>query len=199
MRKLKTDISSAAEELLDFVQTLPKPVLLAIDGRCGSGKTTFAKVLQEKSGAAVVHMDDFFLRPEQRTPERFAEPGGNVDRERVLEEVLIPLKEGRPVVYLPYDAHKPAMLEPVHLEPSPITIIEGSYSCHPALWDFFDVHIFLDVEPEEQLRRIEARNGSGKLATFKSRWIPLEEAYFEEFSPEEKCDFSFALQERATQ
>ena len=34
-------------------------------------------------------MDDFFLRPEQRRPERFAEPGGNVDRERFAAEVLV--------------------------------------------------------------------------------------------------------------
>ncbi len=139
MKKLRTDVYAAAGTLLDFIETLPKrPVLLAIDGRCGAGKSTLARALGEKAGAAVVHMDDFFLRPEQRTPERFAEPGGNVDRERVLEEVLAPLRENRPAVYRPYDAHKPAMLEPVHLEPSPVTIIEGSYSCHPALWNYYD-------------------------------------------------------------
>ena len=194
MKKLKTDVYSAAETLLAFIRALPKqPILLAIDGRCGSGKTTLAEALREKSGAAVVHMDDFFLRPEQRTPERFAEPGGNVDRERVLEEVLIPLKENRPVVYRPYDAHKPVMLEPVHLEPSPITIIEGSYSCHPALWDYYDVRVFVDVEPVEQLRRIEARSGPEKLEAFKSRWIPLEETYFQAFLPEEKFNFCFEL------
>ncbi len=194
MRKRKTDVYTAAEMLLDFMQTLSKqPVRLAIDGRCGSGKTTLAKVLQDKSGAAVVHMDDFFLRPQQRTPERFAEPGGNVDRERVLEEVLVPLKENRPVVYRPYDAHRPAMLEPVHLEPSPITIIEGSYSCHPALWDYYDARVFLDVEPEEQLRRIEARSGPEKLEAFKFRWIPLEESYFHAFPLEAECDFHIEL------
>ena len=36
-------------------------------------------------------MDDFFLRPEQRTEERLKEVGGNVDRERFLEEVARPL------------------------------------------------------------------------------------------------------------
>lgn len=194
MRKLKTDLFSAAETLLTFIRTFPKPVLLAIDGRCGSGKTTLARALQEKAGAVVVHMDDFFLQPHQRTPERFAEPGGNVDRERVLEEVLIPFKKGRPVVYRPYDAHKPAMLEPVHLAPTPITIIEGSYSCHPALWDFYDVRIFVDVEPGEQLRRIEARSGPEKLEVFKSRWIPLEEAYFRVLSLK-NCDFYIELKD----
>lgn len=193
MKKQKTDPSAAAEMLLGAIQPLSKPVLLAIDGRCGSGKTTLAKVLGEKSGAAVVHMDDFFLRLEQRTPARLAEPGGNVDRERVLEEVLLPLREKRPVVYRPYDAHRPAMLEPVRLEPSPLTIIEGSYSCHPDLWDFYDLRVFIDVPPEEQLRRIAARSGPEKLAAFQSRWIPLEEAYFQAFSPEKHCDFYFAF------
>ena len=52
-------------------------VLIAIDGSCTSGKTTLAAALQEKYLCGVFHMDDFFLRPEQRTDERFAEPGGN--------------------------------------------------------------------------------------------------------------------------
>ena len=45
MKKQKTDPSAAAEMLLGAIQPLSKPVLLAIDGRCGSGKTTLAKVL----------------------------------------------------------------------------------------------------------------------------------------------------------
>ena len=188
MKKLRTDVYTAAGTLLDFIGTLPKrPVLLAIDGRCGAGKSTLARALGEKAGAAVVHMDDFFLRPEQRTPERFAEPGGNVDRERVLEEVLAPLRENRPAVYRPYDAHKPAMLEPVHLEPSPVTIIEGSYSCHPALWNYYDARVFVDVGPEEQLRRIEARNGPEALPLFRDKWIPMEEAYFRAFQIPGRC------------
>ena len=48
-------------------------------------------------------MDDFFLRPEQRTPERFSEPGGNVDRERFLSEVLLPLRQGEAVDYRRFD------------------------------------------------------------------------------------------------
>ena len=133
MEKLKTDVYSAAERPRAFIQVPPKqPVLLAIDGRCGSGNTTLARVLQEKTGAAVVHMDDFFLRPEQRTPERFAEPGGNVDRERVLEEVLLPLKENCPVVYRPYDTHKPAMLAAVLYRSAGSPKVDG-------LADFSDV------------------------------------------------------------
>ena len=62
---------------------LQKPhVLIAIDGPAASGKTTLAARLEKRYGADVLHMDDYFLQPHQRTPDRYAEPGGNVDRER---------------------------------------------------------------------------------------------------------------------
>lgn len=194
MKKRRTDAESAAGEILELVRTLKRPsVLLAIDGRCGSGKTTLARVLAEKSGAEVVHMDDFYLRPEQRTPERYAQPGGNVDRERVLEEVLRPLRDGGRAVYRPYDAHKQLMLDPVPLGPAPLTVIEGSYSCHPELWEYYGLRVFLDVAPEEQLRRILKRNGPEGLEMFKERWIPLEESYFQAMAPDMGCDFCFEL------
>ena len=63
-------------------------VLVAIDGNCAAGKTTLAKKLAEHYDCNVLQMDDFFLRPEQRTPERFAQAGGNVDYERFALEVL---------------------------------------------------------------------------------------------------------------
>lgn len=195
MKKLRTDVNSAAARILELIKAREKPsLLLAIDGRCGSGKTTLAGVLAEKAGAQVVHMDDFYLRPEQRTPERYAEPGGNVDRERLLEEVLEPLRGQGPVVYRPYDAHRQVMLEAVCLEAEAVTVIEGSYSCHPELWKYYDIRIFLDISPEEQLKRILRRNGPEGLDMFRSRWIPLEEEYFREFRPDRDCDRCFELE-----
>ena len=68
-------------------------VIVAVDGRCGSGKSTLADMLSARLDAPVVRMDHFFLRPEQRTKERLSVPGGNSDRERLIEEVLIPMRE----------------------------------------------------------------------------------------------------------
>ena len=62
-------------------------IVLAIDGRCGAGKSTLADRLAAQWNGRVIRADDFFLRPEQRTPERLAEPGGNLDRERMKAEV----------------------------------------------------------------------------------------------------------------
>lgn len=43
------------------------PLLVAIDGQCASGKTTLGEMLARRFDCNLFHMDDFFLRPEQRT------------------------------------------------------------------------------------------------------------------------------------
>ena len=72
-------------------------VIAAIDGRCGAWKSTLAAQLQAQLSCRVFHMDDFFLRPEQRTAARLAQPGENVDHERFLSEVLQPALRGEAV------------------------------------------------------------------------------------------------------
>mgnify|MGYP002587634825 CR=1 FL=1 len=163
------------------------PFLIAVDGRCASGKTTLAAYIQRQTGCQVVHMDDFFLRPEQRTEERLTEPGGNVDWERFREEVLLPLSRGEKALVRPYDCHAKKLGEPVTVMPDLVTVVEGSYSCHPRLWDFYHMHIFLSIDPAEQLRRIEKRNGKAALEVFRDKWIPLEERYFETFHIAQRC------------
>ena len=163
--------------------------LLALDGCCASGKTTLAALLARVYGCAVFHMDDFFLRPEQRTPARYAEPGGNVDRERFLEEVLTPLRRGETVRYRRFDCGSFTLKPPKEIAPTPLCVIEGSYSLHPALRDAYDLTAFLRITPEEQRKRIAAREGEEQLRRFEERWIPLEKAYHEAFRPEERCDF----------
>ena len=64
---------------------------VAIDGPCASGKSTLGALLRGVYGANLFHMDDYFLPFARKTPERLAEPGGNVDYERFFAEVA-----GRP-------------------------------------------------------------------------------------------------------
>ena len=167
------------------------PVLAAIDGRCGAGKSSLAERLSARFDWSVVRMDDFFLRPEQRTSARYDEPGGNVDRERFLEEVLLPLRAGTLTAYRPFNCGSMALGTPILFRETPVVLVEGSYSCHPALWDHYDLHVFLTVDPEEQLRRITARNGEARARDFAEKWIPLEERYFQAFSVEERCEYRF--------
>lgn len=166
-----------------------KPVIVAIDGRCGSGKTTLAALLKEKTDCGVIHADDFFLRPEQRTAERLSEIGGNIDYER-LSQVLETLRNEGTVTYRPYNCTTKSLDEPVTISDKNIVIVEGSYSCHPVLRGYYDLCIFLTVSPEKQLERIEKRNPA-LLENFKTRWIPMEERYFEKMGIAEKCGMLF--------
>jgi hypothetical protein len=48
----------------------------------------------------------------------------------------------------------------------------------------------MDVEAGEQLRRIKARNPE-VAEDFKQKWIPLEEAFFEEYDIANKADIKY--------
>ena len=166
-----------------------KPLIIGIDGRCAAGKTTLAARLQAETGCAVFHMNDFFLRPKQRTEKRLQTPGENIDHERFLEEVLLPLKNGKgTIVYRPYDCQKQDLCGEISVQTAAVNIVEGSYSLHPSLWEAYDLRIFLTVSQEEQMRRIINRNGKEKANIFRDRWIPLEEKYFSAFNIEKRCD-----------
>ena len=165
------------------------PLLVAIDGRCGSGKTTLAHKLHETCGGNLFHMDEFYLRIEQRTPERYAEPGGNVDYERFLEELLSPVLSGDEFSYRPFDISTWSLGERKQVSPHTINIIEGSYSLHPTLNKLYDIKVFLDIGKDEQMNRIIKRNGERWAMDFRDKWIPLEELYFSAYSVHELCDF----------
>lgn len=178
-----------ASEAEDIIRQKGRAVF-AIDGRCASGKTTAARKISQALPCTVFHADDFFLRPEQRTAERYASPGGNFDRERFLEEVLLPAVNGKAVNYRPFDCKAMKLLEAQVIHPEKIIIVEGAYCCHPELWDYYDRRIFFTVSPEEQISRIRKRNGD-TLKMFIDRWIPLEERYFKEYDIAQRCDLIF--------
>ena len=162
--------------------------VIAIDGRAASGKTTLAKRLEIEFGAGVIHMDDFFLPPELRTEERLNKPGGNVHYERFAEEVLPNLHCPEEFSYGKFDCSAMRINGEVTVGASRVRVVEGSYAFHPYFRCYSDIRIFLDIEYEEQLRRIRERNGDAKLEIFKNRWIPLEEAYFKAYGIKEKAN-----------
>ncbi len=170
-------------------------VRVAIDGGSASGKTTLGKLLEKIYGCTVLHMDDFFLRKEQRTAQRLAEPGGNVDRERFLEEVLGPLQEGKVIEYRRFDCGTFALQPAVTIIPTELCVIEGAYSMHPELAKYYDLTVFLDVAPALQEQRIRKRNSAGMAERFFHEWIPLEQKYFEGMQVKERCDIVVSVQE----
>ena len=163
-------------------------VVVAIDGGSASGKTTLGNILREKYNCTVLHMDDFFLRPEQRTPERLNEVGGNIDKERFLKEVLIPLKERKDVFYRKFNCINMKLEDPELIIPKKLVIIEGAYSLHPELRYFYNLTVFLDNNKELQKDRILNRNTEKMANRFFNEWIPLEQVYFEKLKIKEHSE-----------
>ena len=169
-----------------------KILLIAIDGQSGSGKSTLAGKLHKQYGGNLFHMDDFFLRPEQRTKERLEEVGGNVDYER-FAGVLQAIRCGEAVPYRPYDCKSQSLKAEIMMEPSRINMIEGSYSMHPCFGDCYDLKIVLTIDGVNQQERILHRNGPMMLTRFIEEWIPKENAYLEKFKIYENCDIKIDI------
>ena len=168
----------AIRKKIDALLTEKDRVIVAIDGKCTSGKSTLAAKLAEIYDCNVFHMDDFFLRPEQRIPTRFAEICGNVDYERFQEEVLLPLKTGKPFSYRPFDCKSFTLADPISITPKKLNIIEGSYSHHPYFGEVYDLKIMLEVDEETQRQRILERP-SHLHKQFFEEWIPMENRYLD--------------------
>ena len=166
---------------IDELLTQKDMVIVAIDGKCTSGKTTLASKLADIYDCNVFHMDDFFLRTEQRTPDRFAEVGGNVDYERFQEEVLLPLKSGKAFSYCAFDCSTFTLAAPVAVAPKRLNIIEGTYSHHPYFGNPYDLKILLTVDEETQRKRILERPAFLHKRFFEE-WIPMENRYFDGFA-----------------
>lgn len=165
-------------------------VIVAIDGNCTAGKTTLAARLDERYDCNVLHMDDFFLRPQQRTPARYDEAGGNVDYERFYGEVLLPLRSDEAFSYRPFDCKTMTLTDPVTVVPKALTIIEGTYSLHPYFGDPYDLKILLTIPPEVQRARILQRPAFLHQPFFE-KWIPMENRYLEQHQIARKCDYIF--------
>ena len=162
--------------------------VIAVDGRAASGKTTLARQLALILDAEVIHMDDFFLPQNLRTPSRLAEPGGNVHYERFKTEVLPELKQNKSFSYRRFDCSKMRPGQMRHIANSRWRIVEGAYSLHPVLGDYADLKVFFDISPAEQMKRIRKRNGEQKAQIFAERWIPMEEKYLRTFNIKAKAD-----------
>lgn len=187
---------SFREEVFNRMNTLlaAKPfVIVAIDGNSGSGKSSFAELLRRNYDCNVFHVDDFFLTPDLRTPERLAEPGGNVDYARFRAEVIQGLQGSVGFRYQIYNCSKQLLDRTVEVKPKQLNVIEGCYSMHPTLTEAYDLKIFLEIGSEEQSRRILERSGPALHQRFLNVWIPLENRYFQEMKIREKCDLIYQV------
>lgn len=180
-----TPTQPICQEIDRLLVSSKSPVIVAIDGVCGGGKTTLGEWLAMQYDCNLFHMDDFFLRREQRTKERYEQPGGNVDYERFYEEILKPVLGGKECLYRKFDCGTFSLGEAKRIAWKRLNIVEGSYSQHPYFGNSYQLCVFLDLSPEEQYRRLLDRVPE-KINRFVEEWIPLENQYFEAYGIRDK-------------
>ncbi len=168
-----------------------RPFIIAIDGRCCAGKTTFAARLAGLLGAEVLHIDDFCLPIGQCTARRSRAAAGHVDIERLRDQVLRPAALGQAATYKAYDCQTAKYKRARKIMPGRLIIVEGCYSLHPKLAPYYGLKIFMTIGKAQQKKRLIKRNGPDGYKVFAKKWIPAEERYFKQFKPQNKADVKF--------
>lgn len=182
---------------MEDAQKNNRKLLLVIDGKCGSGKTTLSESLSERYGCNVFHIDDFYLPIVMQTPEVMKEPGGNINYDRFIAEIMEPLMANSAVVYRPFLCMEQEYALGVSLKKTGVNVIEGTYSCHPVLREIYAkmtdwevITLFLDIDDANQRDRVRKRVGERRFKLFEDKWIPREREYFRAYRTREYCEYS---------
>lgn len=181
------------------------PVVVALDGGSGAGKSTLAALIGQALDATVIPLDDFFSAdiPDERW-DRFTveEKLEQVfDWERVRDQAIEPLLEGRPARWHAFDFESGIrpdgtygmQAEVTEREPADVILIEGAYSAGPALADLVDLSILVDVPVEQRHARLRGRDDRDFLETWHRRWDPAERTYFRDVRPKSSFDLVVRL------
>lgn len=185
--------------LLQKIETIScnstTPVYIAIDGRSGSGKSTFANKLLTSIGSELVTVieGDTFYRGGTATQwaNRSARHNaGNAIDWQKLQQVITALKTTGQASWYAFDWHSDAWdASYPPLESSPriaiqkqLIIVEGVYSAREELACHYDYRILLDVPAPVCWQRVTAREGCDFDAGWAQRWSDAESHYFSQIA-----------------
>lgn len=173
-------------QLSNFMDKLPSKSIVALEGRCASGKSSICDKIKDKY--TILPIDDFFLPIYLKSKDRLEEIGGNINYE-LVKDTLIDLKESLRLgklnfTYKAFDCSKQEYYDKT-IQLKDKVILEGVYSSSPYFRELIDKIMYLYVDKETQLERINNRFLKER---FIKEWIPSEEKYFDHIKIEEICD-----------
>lgn len=172
-----------AREVLAHAEARPPTLgsgrLVCIDGPAGSGKTTLAAAVSERSGALVVHLDDLY-------------PGwdGMFSFAPHVQALLTPLASGDTGYYRRYDWADGEYRETHHVDPAPLLVLEGVGSGNRAWAGLVTTLAWVEAPRDERLRRGLTRDGEAMRERWLG-WMRDEGVLFAEEHTHERADLVF--------
>jgi len=168
------DIQALVAVVRARARELPRPCVVALDGRSGAGKSTLAASLAEVLDALVLDGDGFFSGG--------VEVRGDAPEDRARD--CIALRAGGSARYAAFDWQAfdgRLEIEPTQQDCRPIVIVDGVYAARPELRDLVDLRVLVRVCDETRLARLSAREGG--IGPWERQWHEAEAWYFEHQAP----------------
>jgi uridine kinase len=179
------------------------PFSVAVDGVDAAGKTTLADgiaaVLQEDNVPVLRASIDGFHHPASRRYRRLgSDPGrsyyeDSFDHTAIQDELLVPFRAGRPVrtAVFDYRTDTAVTVAPIDVPNGCVLVFDGVFLQRPELAPWWDLVIFLRIDPEVALKRALARDrdsmGGDAERRYRERYIPGQEHYLRS-GPETRAD-----------
>ena len=193
--RLKPNVSLA--NIVDFLKMRQRQkvsLLVAIDGLGGAGKSTLVQLLKQQLntldwGVVIVKHDDFYLPSNQRESQQTGVIGSDFDWERLRDQILVPIREGRHADYQRYDWEADVLAEWHTISASDVVIVEGVYTMRRELISLYDLKIWVECPRAIRLARGIARDGEKARAIWEQDWMPKEDYYVKTHLPHEEADF----------
>ena len=163
--------AALAKQIFERPPRLGPVRLVAVDGPSGAGKSQFATRLGKVADIPVVHTDDLL----DGWDDQFSFWA------RLEQQVLGPLRHGRPATYLRYLWHRQAFGgDAVVVEPAAAVLLEGVSAARREIRPELSFSIFVTAPADLRWRRALARDGRDDVAfrAYLERWRMNEDRHF---------------------
>jgi len=173
------EVKPILAEISEISSLNPRPILIAIDGPAGSGKTSLANQLASNlKSATTIHMDDLYNGWEDALTATLT---------RHLEEwVLDPLTQHQSVKYQKFDWINSEYGPTVEVSDVELLILEGVGAAQARIRQQADLTIWIEVGAQIGLARVLNRDGA-QILPYMLKWQERESAHFIKDQTKENC------------